>query len=92
MLPLTFSDDDHANVFRRANDSQNQIGAQQTAPGVIFGPAYEYLRDLIATRKIDDRFCRVIAFQDPCFDMKVSGEVQVLFDRLRPLRTIVWAR
>jgi len=80
MLVLPFSDDDHANIFGLSNDLQNQIIAQQTAPGALFWTAEKDLRDLIAAGKLENRFRRVIAFQGPRLDVKISGEVKVFFD------------
>ena len=51
----------------------------------MFGPAEQYLRNLIAARKIDDRLCRIIAFQDPRFNVKISGKVEMLLDRIDTL-------
>jgi len=48
--------------------------------------AEEDLRNLIAARKVHDRFCGVIAFQDSCFDMEISRKVQVLFHCVPILR------
>ena len=44
--------------------------------------AEEYLRYLIAVRKVRDCFRSIIAFQDSRFDMEISREVQVLFHRV----------
>ena len=84
MLILTFSDDNHANIFGLPDDLQNQILAQQTVPRVMFGTAEKDLRDLIAASKLKDRFRGVLALQSPRFDMKISGKVEVFFDRFRP--------
>ena len=40
----------------------------------------EDLRNLIAARKVHDRFRSIVTFQDSRFDMEISREVQMLFD------------
>ena len=51
----------------------------------MFGPAEQYLSNSIAARKIDDRLGGIIAFQDPCFNVKIPGKVKMGLDRIDAL-------
>ena len=82
VLAPTFSEDNNANILGLADDSRNQICAKQDAPRAIFGPAEQYLSNLIAARKIDDCLGGIIAFQDPRFNVQIPGKVQVRLDRI----------
>jgi hypothetical protein len=73
--PLSFGNNDHPNIFRLANDSQNEISSEQPAPGAMIAATEEDLRNLISARKIDDPFRGVIALQDSRLDMEVSREI-----------------
>jgi hypothetical protein len=77
----SFGDDDHTNVLSLPNDPQNDVSTKQAAPPAIVTPAEKYLCNLIAARKIDDRFRRVTAFQFARFDMKIPCKIQMSLDR-----------
>ena len=83
MRSSAFGDNDHPNISRLANDAQHQVGTEQPAQEApLLGPTHQYLRHFIAMSKIDDGLGRIMAFQDPALDVKISGEVQVFLDPL----------
>ena len=71
----SFGNNDDPNIFRLANDSQNEISSEQAAPRAMIAAAEEDLRNLITACKVDDPFRGIIALQDSRLDMEISRKV-----------------
>ena len=74
-MVLAVGDDNQAYIFGFSNNPQDEIGSEEDAHGAVLRASQNDLRDLITAREIEDGFGRIVAFDCPCLDMQVLGEI-----------------
>jgi len=79
---VSLRDDHNLHVSREGDDFLNQIAIQPRQADPLVRPGEVDLRDLIATRKIDQSLCDIFAFEDTSLDAHVARKVQMTLDRL----------
>lgn len=67
-------------VLSEADDLHDKVAAEEEGQSLFGGLGDEDLGDSVAAREVDEGDGRVFAFEDARFDVKLAGEIEVLFD------------